>query len=384
MKRGTVRMRLSLLYGGLFLLTTMVVLIPAGFLLERSLDASAERFVERANRSGLDPAAAGQGGSTTQIKVHMGGSVLGSQQIFTWATIAVLGVLAFAASWWLAGRVLRPLHRITDTARRLTLSNLDERIALTGPQDELKDLADTFDDMLDRLARATDSQRRFVANASHELRTPLAIQRAAIEIGLADAEEPAKVARMCTEMLQANERSERLIEGLLTLAQSERGLDARLPIALDAVVEQVAEQHQTEGITLDLDVHPVTVAGDEVLLTQLVANLVQNAVRYNHPGGHVTVRLSPDTGLTIRNTGSPVPADQVSEIFEPFRRLHPDRTGSAGGAGLGLSIVAAIAHAHDAAVTAEANPEGGLTITVALPALAPLPAKGAEAGRATV
>jgi signal transduction histidine kinase len=371
-KRGTVRMRLSLLYGGLFLLTTMVVLIPAGFLLERSLEASAETFVERADRSGLDPAAAGQGGSTTRIKVHIGASVLGSQQIFTWATIAVLGVLAFAASWWLAGRVLRPLHRITDTARRLTLSNLDERIALTGPQDELKDLADTFDDMLDRLARATDSQRRFIANASHELRTPLAIQRATIEIGLPDAD-PAKVARMCTDLLQANERSERLIEGLLTLAQSERGLDARLPISLDAVVEQVAEQHRTEGITLDLDLHPVTVAGDEVLLTQLVANLVQNAVRYNHPGGHVAVRLSPDTGLTIRNTGSPVPTDQVPEIFEPFRRLHPDRTGSAGGAGLGLSIVAAIAHAHDAAVTAQANPDGGLTITVALPALAPLP-----------
>jgi signal transduction histidine kinase len=371
-KRGTVRMRLSLLYGGLFLLTTMVVLIPAGFLLERSLDASAERFVERANGLGLDPAAAGQGSSQTRITVHVGASALGSQQIFTWATIAVLGVLAFAASWWLAGRVLRPLHRITDTARRLTLSNLDERIALTGPQDELKDLADTFDDMLDRLARATDSQRRFIANASHELRTPLAIQRAAIEIGLADAE-PAMVARMCAELLQANERSERLIEGLLTLAQSERGLDARLPISLDAVVEQVAEQHQTEGITLDLDLHPVTVAGDEVLLTQLVTNLVQNAVRYNHPGGHVTVRLSPDTGLMIRNTGSPVPADQVPEIFEPFRRLHPDRTGSASGAGLGLSIVAAIAHVHDATVTAQANPEGGLTITVALPALAPLP-----------
>ncbi|MCW2878165.1 MAG: sensor histidine kinase [Sphaerisporangium sp.] len=364
------RMRLTLLYGGLFLLTTMAVLIPAGLLLERSLDASAEKFVERAKSSELDPAAAGQGGM--RIQVHIGAGVLSSQQIFTWATIAVLGVLAFAASWWLAGRVLRPLHRITGTARRLTLSNLDERIALTGPRDELKDLADTFDDMLDRLQRAVESQRRFVANASHELRTPLAIQRAAIEIGLADPE-PAKVARMRTELLQANERSERLIEGLLTLAQGERGLDARLPVALDAVVEQVAGQHQTEGVTLRLDLHPVTVAGDEVLLTRLVANLVQNAVRHNHPGGHVTVRLSPDTGLVIRNTGSSVPPDQVSELFEPFRRLHPDRTGSASGAGLGLSIVAAIAHAHDATVTAQANPEGGLTITVALPALVPLP-----------
>src|SRR5207244_2575008 len=163
---------------------------------------------------------------------------------------------AFAVSWWLAGRVLRPMHQITDTARRLSLSRLDERISSTGPNDELKELADTFDAMLDRLEQGAASQRRFIANASHELRTPLAIQRAAIEIGLADPT-PSRVAAIQAELLLANERSERLIDGLLTLAQGERGLDARSPVDLEQVVRQVSEPYDCSTLAL----RPVVTSG---------------------------------------------------------------------------------------------------------------------------
>ncbi|MEU6036879.1 HAMP domain-containing sensor histidine kinase [Actinomadura sp. NPDC047616] len=306
-------------------------------------------------------------------------SLVSSQRLITLITIAVITVLAFAVCWWLTGRLLRPLHRVTATARRLSLSTLHERIALTGPQDELKELADTFDAMLDRLEQAVASQRRFVANASHELRTPLAVQRTAIEVGLADPS-PAKVARIRAELLRNTQRSERLIEGLLVLAQGERGLDARAPVDLTVVVEQVVKDHrplaERGAVTVEAGfaARPVTVPGDEVLLTRLVANLVQNAIRHNHPGGHVLVEVSPGTGLVVRNTGPRVPPDQVGALFEPFRRLHPDRTGSGDGAGLGLSIVAAVARAHDGTVRATANPDGGLTVTVALPALPPVPA----------
>jgi signal transduction histidine kinase len=301
-----------------------------------------------------------------------------SQRIITLITIAVITVLAFTVCWWLTGRLLRPLHRITATARRLSLSTLHERIALAGPQDELKELADTFDAMLDRLEYAIASQRRFVANASHELRTPLAIQRTAIEIGLANPS-LAKVAKIRTELLRNTQRSERLIEGLLTLAQGERGLDTRAPVDLAVVVEQVVEDHlplaERGDITITTAIagRPVTVAGNEVLLIRLVANVVQNAIQHNQPGGRVVVELSQDTGLVVHNTGPQVPPDQVGELFEPFRRLHPDRTGSIDSAGLGLSIVTAIVHAHSGTVQATANPDGGLSVSVALPVLATSP-----------
>jgi signal transduction histidine kinase len=253
------------------------------------------------------------------------------------------------------------------------LSNLDERIALAGPRDELKELADTFDAMLGRLERAVESQRRFVANASHELRTPLAIQRAAIQIGLADTS-PEQVERMRAELLEANRRTERLIDGLLTLARGERGLDTRDPVRLDEIAEEVVASSrpaaERAGLTIRAAIEPLTVAGDAVLLTQLTTNLLHNAVRYNHPGGEVYVGVSPEQGLTVRNSGPEIPAEQVPELFEPFRRLRT-RTGPADGAGLGLSIVASIAQAHDATVTALPNPGGGLDITVRPQALRP-------------
>jgi signal transduction histidine kinase len=275
----------------------------------------------------------------------------------------------------LAGRLLRRLNRISSTARRLSLSNLHERLALTGPHDEMKELADTFDEMLDRLERSVHSQRQFVANASHELRTPLAIQRAAIQIGLDDPT-PQRLAQVREELLAANRRTERLIDGLLLLAQGEHGLDGGEPVPLEALVRQAAAEVRTGDVTVTLATEPVTVWGDPVLLGRLVANLLDNGVRYNVPGGTVRVNLSAAGTLIVANTGPEVPAGRVDELFEPFRRLHATRTRSAEGAGLGLSIVAAIAHAHHGSVTARPNPDGGLELTVGFPLADPAGAAG--------
>ncbi|HXA62307.1 MAG TPA: ATP-binding protein [Streptosporangiaceae bacterium] len=372
MIRRTVRTRLTLLYGGLFTLVTTAVLITIQAVLQISVNRRVRDVLQLTTEpTGTPPSGqeklhvvSAPGARQPQvIAERVGSSILGTQQLVTWVAIGLLTVLALGVSWWLAGRVLRPLHRITETARRLSLNTLHERIAHTGPQDELKDLADTFDDMLDRLERSAASQRRFIANASHELRTPLAIQRAAIEIGLANPT-PEKVARMRTELLRATVQSEMLIDGLLTLAQSEPELDVTTPVDLHTAVTSAVRHHRTQGIDLVLDLQPLTTQGDEVLLTRLVANLVQNAMRHNRPGGRVTVVLSPATGLVVSNTGPRVEPDQVASLFEPFRRLTTDRTHKGDGAGLGLSIVAAIATAHHATLNARANPEGGLTVTV--------------------
>lgn len=343
---------MALLYGGLFTIISLGVLISAQQLQSYVLD-NLLRGDEPCLQERCDPETLRE-------------TVVSTQQMTTVLTMVALTVLAFGLSWWLTGRLLRPLRRITDTARRLSLSTLHERIALAGRPDELTDLADTFDAMLDRLQDSVDRQRRFVANASHELRTPLAVQRTAIEVGLDDPP-PDLLVRVRTELLRNVERSERLIEGLLALAQGEQGSDERVDLA--AVVGQVLADHPTE-LAVRTEIDQVTVAGDEVMLARLTANLIQNAIRHNVPGGSITVRLGADAVLIVANTGPVVPPDRVDELFEPFRQLARDRTGSAEGAGLGLSIVAAIVHAHDGTVRAAANPGGGLTVTVSL---TPLP-----------
>jgi signal transduction histidine kinase len=376
MIRRTVRTRLTILYGGLFTLVCTAVLLTVQILLKITVN---KRVRDASNltsgKTGTPPASgsdklhaisapvAKQPHVVVIIAERLGSSILGTQQIVTWAAIGLLAVLALGVSWWLAGRVLRPLHRVTATARRLSLSTLHERIALTGPQDELRDLADTFDEMLDRLERSAASQRRFIANASHELRTPLAVQRAAIEIGLASPT-PEKVERMRTELLRSTIQTEMLIDGLLTLAQSEQELDITTPVDLRTVVTTAVQHHREPGIDLVLDLRPLTVHGDEVLLTRLVANLVQNGMRYNQPGGRVVVSLSPATGLVVSNTGPLVDPARVASLFEPFRRHTADRTHRGESAGLGLSIIAAIASAHHATVNARANTDGGLTVAV--------------------
>ena len=290
--------------------------------------------------------------------------------------LALMAVVSIGLGWLVAGRVLRPLSAITATARRLEGSTLHERINLQGPQDELKELADTFDQMLGRLDAAFETQRRFVANASHELRTPLAIARTEVDVALADPEtDPAELRAMAGRVLEANQRSERLIEGLLTLARSERRLRAAEPLELAMAAADALEVAAPEVGRLGLRVSQVLaaapVAGDRALLERLVANLVENAVRHNRPGGWVEVdtgHAGPVSVVRVANSGPPIPPDQVATLFEPFRRLEADRTGSDRGAGLGLSIVRSVATAHGGTATAKALPDGGLEVRVELPA----------------
>lgn len=289
-------------------------------------------------------------------------------QMLLWSGIGLLliALLAAVMGWWLAGRALRPVVAVTDAARRISEQNLHERLALTGPDDELHRLADTFDTMLDRLEKSFESQRRFVANASHELRTPLAAQRASLEVGLADPL-PAGLADVRDDLLTVNRDAEKLVTSLLLLARSDSGLVTTERVELTEVAGQLVGGAQPLArerdvfITLSAD-RPLPVEGDPVLLRHLLTNLLHNAVQYNRPGGAVSLSLA-DRTLTVTNTGKPVRPDQVADLFEPFRRLGEDRTGTTGH-GLGLSIARSIATAHGARVAARPGDDGGLTVSV--------------------
>ncbi|MFJ2931276.1 ATP-binding protein [Streptomyces sp. NPDC087219] len=282
--------------------------------------------------------------------------------------LLVYAVLSVVLAWWMAGRVLRPVAVITETARRLSGENLHERIALDGPPGELKRLADTFDGMLGRMEGLVSAQQRFAANAAHELRTPVAVQRAAAEIGLAGEPSPERVARIRAKLIEVADDSERMIEGLLLLAASDQGLRERRPVAVHEVARQAADALAAEAaeheVTVSVRALPLTVDGDAVLLDRLVHNLVVNGVRHNVRGGRVEVRTGPG-GIEVSNTGPEVPPETVPLLFEPFRRL-TERTHAPGeGAGLGLSIVESIARAHGATTEAFPNAEGGgLTVRV--------------------
>ncbi|WP_405540211.1 HAMP domain-containing histidine kinase [Streptomyces sp. NBC_00075] len=293
------------------------------------------------------------------------------RQMVLWSAVGLLfmALLAGLLGWWLAGRALRPVAAMTEATRRISEQNLHQRLALTGPDDELHRLADTFDTMLDRLERSFESQRRFVANASHELRTPLAAQRTSLEVGLADPL-PEGLAEVREDLLDTNREAEQLITALLLLARSDRGLEETETVNLSAaamlVAAELAPQAEEEQVDVAVTAdRPLTVLGDPVLLRHLLTNLVRNAIQYNHPGGRVRVRLE-DRTLTVTNTGPTVPADRVPDLFEPFRRLTQDRIGTTGH-GLGLSLVRSIAEAHGTRATAEPGRQGGLTVTVRFP-----------------
>ncbi|MEW2517101.1 sensor histidine kinase [Actinacidiphila alni] len=288
------------------------------------------------------------------------------RQMVLWSSVGLLlmALLAGLVGWWLAGRTLRPVTAMTEAARRISEQNLHQRLALTGPDDELHRLADTFDAMLDRLEKSFDSRRRFIANASHELKTPLAAQRATVQVGLAGPL-PEHLAEVRDDLLTTNREAELLIDALLLLARSDRGLERTESVDLTAVAGLVAAETAPRAARAGVDVRiaadaPLTVPGDPVLLRQLLTNLVRNAVQYNHRGGRVDVRCE-DRAVTVTNTGPRVPADRIPDLFEPFRRLAPDRTGDEGH-GLGLSIAASIAAAHDATLTAAPGPGGGLVV----------------------
>ena len=306
---------------------------------------------------------------------------LASFKVESALALGLLTILSFGLSWWMAGRALRPVHRITDAARSLSERTLHARINLQGPNDELKQLADTFDSMLGRLDRAFNSQRRFVANASHELRTPLATERVLIDEALANRSASQLELRSILGQLRVNsEETERLIDALLILARSERGIDKWTTIELSAtaaaVVEQAGAEAAVVGVTIDSDLQPVPVSGDPALIERLAGNLIENAIRHNLPGGTVSVttrRRAEAALLRVVNTGPRIEPDEVSALVEPFRRSGPDRSsnGAGGGLGLGLSIVDAIVNAHRGSVSLGALDRGGLDVEVRLPVAAP-------------
>ncbi|CAM5471794.1 sensor histidine kinase [Streptomyces narbonensis] len=348
---STIRTRIALVYGGVFLVLGALLLLLVNLLVRAGTDGETDAIVARADDIAVVEA----------YRLGADISDAAGDQMLMWSCLGLLLMAcgAVVVGWWTAGRVLRPVHDMTARARLLSERNLHERIAVSGPDDELKELGDTIDALLGRLETAFDSQRRFIANASHELRTPLATQRAAIQVGLGDDCEVRQV------LLDSNRRSERLIDGLLLLARSERGLAEREAVALGEVV---TEEHEDADVVLDGGV----VLGSRVLLGQLVRNLVANAVAYNLPeGGTVGVRVEGGV-LTVVNTGPVVPPDQVGGLFEPFRRGEGrDRMGP--GAGLGLSIVRSIAVAHGGSVRAvarDAAAGGGLVVAVTLPVTA--------------
>ncbi|MFD0745211.1 sensor histidine kinase [Phytohabitans flavus] len=297
-------------------------------------------------------------------------------------SLVLVTTVAVAFGWLLAGRALQPLHRITETAHRIAAApaadrGLHERIALAGPPDEIKELADTFDTMLERLDRSFDGQRRFVANASHELRTPLTLSRAVLEYAAHRDALPPEVRQLTELLLDINLRHERLINGLLLLARTDNDMLDKSPVDLADVVEHTVTHLAPEAKKADVSVggepEPAPTLGDPVLLERLVQNLAENGIRHNAgPDGWVRVacRTLPDglVELTVTNSGPVIPRYEIPGLFEPFRRYGAERVDRDRGAGLGLSIVRSVARAHGGEVTAEPRDGGGLLVRVTLPA----------------
>jgi signal transduction histidine kinase len=268
----------------------------------------------------------------------------------------------------MAGRILRPLRVMTATTRQISEDNLHHRLAIQGPDDELKDLGDTIDGLLARLEAAFEAQKRFVANASHELRTPLTLERAMLEVALADPGATAESLRAtCEDVLEAGQHQERLIEALLTLARSQQGINQRAPVDLASIAAAALHRPAAE-LSISTSLSPAPTAGDAKLIERLITNLLDNALHHNVPGGHVTVTTATTPGhavFSISNTGPDIPQTEIHRLLQPFQRMTVDRTGER--SGLGLSIVAAIAKAHNAILDARPGTDGGLTVNVIFP-----------------
>ncbi len=432
--RWTIRLRLTVLYGGLFLLAGAALLAITYALVAGggSPNTNSAFFVSRTRPAtgprlppfpGITGSASGFGsasgsviiqqkdtsvGKVVQLQAYAGKvnntfrqvtaanaaelrtvtakakaqvDAVRSSQLSTLLTESgiALGIMALASiglGWLMAGRALRPVRTMSTRARGISERNLHERLSIDGPDDELKELARTFDGLLGRLEAAFESQRRFVANASHELRTPITLERALVEVALADPHPTVESLKdTCRRVLTASEHQERLIEALLTLARSQRGLESRGPVDLRQVTAEVVQAVPSDGLTVDTDLEDACATGDPAMIERLVANLVENGVRYNHPDGWVSAWTGMRGGrptVEVANSGPPVDAAQLDELLKPFVRANGNGNGNgrarAGdGLGLGLSIVHAIADAHGARLTMSAPGEGCLRVSVAFP-----------------
>ncbi|MBD9728158.1 MULTISPECIES: sensor histidine kinase [Streptomyces] len=389
--RPTIRIRLTLLYGGMFLIAGILLLSIIYLLAAQAVNTGNAPLFKIVGGTDIsvtsEKCPAVDAGSTnvrlSDFNAAISACIDAQRQValdtlLSRSLLALLGlaVIAFAFGYAMAGRVLAPLGRITRTARAVAGSDLSRRIELDGPDDELKELADTFDEMLERLQRAFTAQQRFVGNASHELRTPLAINRTLLEVHLSDPNAPTELQQLGKTLLATNERSEQLVEGLLLLARSDNQIVERKPVDLAEVASRAIDQVRSEADAKKVELRgeraPAVVQGNGVLLERIALNLVQNAVRYNvqGAGGWVEVTTELQHGqalLVVTNTGPVVPAYEIDNLFEPFRRLRTERTGSDKGVGLGLSIVRSVARAHGGHIAARPREGGGLVMRVTLP-----------------
>jgi signal transduction histidine kinase len=382
----TIRLRLTAVYGSLFLLCGTALLTITYFL---SRGQYTEKFFVNNGAAGIAKVVIAQrkakGFNIGAIPVGQpglkGALVVGRAQsdaalhqllINSAIALAIMAIISIWLGWVIAGRALQPLRTITNAARDISASNLHRRLNLQGPDDELMQLGTTFDDLLGRLEASFDAQRQFVANASHELRTPLTLERTLIEVALADPEADVEsLRRTLRQVLAVGEQEERLIEALLTLSRSQRGLDEREQVDLAAIAASALAAVDSSDLRVSGSFEPASTKGDARLIDRLVANLVGNAVRHNEPGGYVTVAtqtVGDRAVLTVTNSGPKISPAELPRLFRPFQRLHVDRTAGTAGLGLGLSIVDAIARAHDATVDAVAGEDGGLRVEVAFPA----------------
>ncbi|WP_427919720.1 sensor histidine kinase [Streptomyces sp. cg40] len=365
----TVRWRLTLLYGALFVGAGALLLTFVYLLAQTTGGVSATSGASTQVIGGVPAVSAP---TLTAVAEAARSDQLHQLVVYAVIALAVMTLASLALGWLMAGRVLSPLRTMTASARRISADNLHARLAVPGPDDELKAMADTFDAVLARLEGAFEAQKQFVANASHELRTPLTLQQAIVDVTLADPDAPAQVLRAALARVRAaGQEQERLIEALLTLACSQRGLETREFVDLATVVEE-----RLRGVELPVRarLESAPVLGDPQLVERLVVNLTDNAVRHNLPAGEgswvsVWTGLDPlgRPGLRIENSGPVIPADEAAGLFQPFRRLGAERVGKRDGLGLGMSIVAAVVAAHGGRVRARTRPQGGLVVEVSLP-----------------
>lgn len=372
-RRRTLRLRLTAWYGGLFLLSGIVLLaLTYGLVVQAFIGNSAGNALCQGPGIGCHTIGAQQ---ARAIAVQEHATVLGELVSRSALALALVTVLSAALGWLMAARALRPLHTITMTVREISAASLSDRLALGAPRDELTELADTFDGLLTRLEAAFTAQRRFIANAAHELHTPLARQRVISQVALADPDASIESLRAAHErVLASGAQQQQLIDALLTLARGQAGLDSREPFDLAELVRKTLADREPEvqrrHLTLRTTLGPAPTAGSPQLAARLTANLIENALRHNRPGGHVEILTGNQDScavLTVANTGPTVPATAISKIFQPFQRLATDRTSRHDGLGLGLPIVQAVADAHHATITARPQPEGGLFIEVKFP-----------------
>jgi signal transduction histidine kinase len=378
--RPTARLRLTLLYGGLFTVAGAALLGFTFWLFERGTN-DGKRILP------TPPPGRGISCLPTDHRCLQLARAWVAQHRFDLHTLltqsgialAVMAALAFALGWLVAGRVLRPVRSITAAARRMSATSLHERLTVTGPNDEFSELASTLNDLLARLEASFTAQRHFVANASHELRTPLTLDRTLLQVALRNPGTASEQWRATgLELLESGRHQERLLEALLTLATSEGGLSGREPADLSeaaaASLRAASPEAGRQQIRMVTALHPAPVLGDPRLIERLTVNLLDNAIRHNTTDGTVHLTTGQQDGraiISVVNTGPVIPAAEISQLFRPFERLATARASNGSGHGLGLSIVAAIADAHDATIAAHARPEGGLRIRVSFPCQPP-------------